>query len=606
MVFLMILILRFIMYQLNQFNKLFKKTIASKKRLILLLIILVALIIRFYFFTGLINTLPQDDGIYHNLAYKASKGDFLLTRYVNISADYKIGPHDSFVFRTFSYMPTAFFYYLFGVSEFTTALFSLICSIGSIILIYFFGKEFFNENTGLISAFLFSIFPLDIISSTRLTADIPLMLFMALSVFLFLKGIKYDDKRQILLSGIFIGIGYLVKVTSILLIGVFIIFIIYLVYKKRFKFFYLLFILGFLIVFSFEGLVLFIIDGDFFIRSHILNNAWIVKYYIQWEGVIDKGNGLVEFGALNIIYDPKTEFQHILTLFGLWKPSPKREMIEFFGYFYYFVFPAIALFFYRKLREKNTRKYFQYFLLLWIFILLIYLDFGFLKIEFVEDIIRYFMLFKAPRFLTIIIIPSLLILAWAINPTNLSLYFRKTYSYISNIFPKLKKYSNKKTKILEKRVAFSTLILILLFLSFNSLIVTNQTHNYLMQSVTDIKIANEVIQEYPDVRVYSDDDVIDMISYYNSYNREELYNINQDKDYAIQKGSIIILGGMRSIDLDYEAIVRNVPETFKEIIINETYPDNWILIKKITDDPFNIRMYNMTIYYLLGEYKVEI
>jgi len=39
--------------------------------------------------------------------------------------------------------PIAFFFKIFGISEFSGALFSFICSILSIVLIYYFGKKIF-------------------------------------------------------------------------------------------------------------------------------------------------------------------------------------------------------------------------------------------------------------------------------------------------------------------------------------------------------------------------------------------------------------------------------------------------------------------------------
>ena len=122
---------------------------------------------------------------------------------------------------------TALSYKLFGINDFSSVLFALLTSVGSIILIFYFGKLLFNEKTGLIAAFLLSFFPLEVVYATKLFTDLPSAFFMALGVYLFLYSeikSKFKFGLGYFLSGIFIGIGYFIR-EGVLLIALF--FIIY-------------------------------------------------------------------------------------------------------------------------------------------------------------------------------------------------------------------------------------------------------------------------------------------------------------------------------------------------------------------------------------------
>jgi len=81
---------------------------------------------------------------------------------------------------------TALSYSIFGVNDFSSVLFVLLTSLGSIILIFYFGKLLFDEKAGLMAAFLLSFFPLDIAYSTKLLTDLPSAFFMALGSLVFI------------------------------------------------------------------------------------------------------------------------------------------------------------------------------------------------------------------------------------------------------------------------------------------------------------------------------------------------------------------------------------------------------------------------------------
>jgi len=317
----------------------------------LLIIIIFGILLRVIFFSGY---QVGDDKHYLLQAYKFSTGNF--------------APGENlWSLRIGLVGPTALFFFLFGINEFSAVLFSLLCSIGSIILIYYFGKLLFDKNTGVMSAFLLSFFPLDVIFATHLYPDIPLEFFLSLGVFFFLKGEKTDKKIYYLLSGIFIGIAYLQRITALLIVFFF---IFYILYKKRFKINHLIVAMVVLVIFIFESCIYYFQTGNFFyqyltIISHGINIGYPLTRGTNW------------------IIEP---------LFIL---TTEQEL----GFFYYFIFPVTVYLIFK--RDKNI-----IIPLLWIIPLFLYIFYG------PVDLCEYRVLLRDARYLSVITIPGLLILSY--------------------------------------------------------------------------------------------------------------------------------------------------------------------------------------------------
>ena len=147
---------------------------------LLILIIAFGIALRLAFDIGVISS---GDLGHITYSYKASTGNFRLS-----AEDTQTASRIAFIY------PVAFFYRIFGVNEFSAYAYSLILSIGSIILIYLLGKLFFGEKVGLISAFLLSFYPLNVNYSTRAYPDLAQAFFMGLAVYLFFLGEKNKDK----------------------------------------------------------------------------------------------------------------------------------------------------------------------------------------------------------------------------------------------------------------------------------------------------------------------------------------------------------------------------------------------------------------------------
>jgi len=91
--------------------------------------------------------------------------------------------------------PVALSYWLFGPSETSTLLFPWLCSLASIALVFGLASWFADERAGLIAAFVWAVFPLDIQAATALLPDGPVTLLAAAAVWCFLRAAESASPR---------------------------------------------------------------------------------------------------------------------------------------------------------------------------------------------------------------------------------------------------------------------------------------------------------------------------------------------------------------------------------------------------------------------------
>ena len=313
-------------------GKPFDKDLLKNANFLLFLIVIFGLLLRLVFFSGM--------GISDSLSYSKAAQD--------INEGKGIDPNSTLTLSTKLGLtfPMSLAYRLFGVNDFSSVIFVLLTSIASIILIFYFGRLLFNEKIGLMASFLLSFFPLDIVHATQLGSDLPSAFFMALGVYVFLNAemnrkLKYG--LDYLLSGIFIGIGYLIR-ESVLLIALF--FIFYIIYKRKIKREYFLVPAGVIIIFIIEAFIFLYLTGDPTYRiiksQQYLAEAVSSRY--NYFGRLDFPEGLLHYPWLFLT-------NNLLT--------------------YFYIFIAIALVYALINKKKET-----YITLLWFVPLLLYLSFG--------------------------------------------------------------------------------------------------------------------------------------------------------------------------------------------------------------------------------------
>ena len=121
-----------------------------------------------------------------------------------------------------------------------------------------------------------SIFPLEVVHSTKLLTDLPSSFFMALGVYIFFYSEKNSGHRAyFFLSGIFIGVGYLIRESAVLIV---LFFLIYILFRRQIKTYYFLVSAGFIIVFAFEFLMMYRLTGDLLFRFTSVQSNLLEAY----------------------------------------------------------------------------------------------------------------------------------------------------------------------------------------------------------------------------------------------------------------------------------------------------------------------------------------
>ena len=136
---------------------------------------MLGLALRSVWFVGYANVDLRDDTLYLDLAQGAREG-MLLEELEQRAAYLKEGEahgSTSFVLRPGVYLPVAAAQTILGTNEVSSAIPSLLASCMILILTCHIGVRLAGRATGVLAALLFAVFPLDIVYSTRILADVP-------------------------------------------------------------------------------------------------------------------------------------------------------------------------------------------------------------------------------------------------------------------------------------------------------------------------------------------------------------------------------------------------------------------------------------------------
>ncbi len=175
--------------------------------LYIFIVLVFALALRLIYFFGI---LEGDDAEYVDRAYYISQHGLAGLK------DLDDLPGSN---RPGQYLPTALIFRLFGVSELSTALFPLLASLITCYLIYRIGRLLISEEAGLLSAFLWAIFPLNIFLATQLDPEGPLTMATTGAMYsLMLSNTRDKPVSKIglyFLSLVLIGWAYLIKQSAL-------------------------------------------------------------------------------------------------------------------------------------------------------------------------------------------------------------------------------------------------------------------------------------------------------------------------------------------------------------------------------------------------------
>lgn len=291
--------------------------------------------------------------------------------------------------RLLSYLPVSLFYRLFGVNEVSSVLYPFLCSIGLLLLVYKLGILFLDDKTALLAMALYAFFPIEVIHATMLYPELPMGLFMGLSMYCFLTTLKKPGKNDHLfffLAGILVACAYLVKITAILLLGVY--FVYFLCYKRNLRAVALLAV-GFAAVIAIESLFYYSQNGDF-----------LFQYHLPQQIAQQTRQEIVEnAGTLNYLQQKNMGWYRAFVYY----PGIMFATIFTFSFYYYGVFIALGYLLIWK-RAKET-----YPIMLWFVLLLLALNFGF------QSINPLIFIPSSPRYLMVLSVPLVLLIGYALG-----------------------------------------------------------------------------------------------------------------------------------------------------------------------------------------------
>jgi 4-amino-4-deoxy-L-arabinose transferase-like glycosyltransferase len=354
------------------------------------LIIAVALAVRAWCYTGPIGS---DDHDYYLAAYEMHKGEYQ--------------PSEKYWKNRYGMiLPIAAAYEILGTNEYAAAAWPMFSALGAVAVCYLLGKKLVDGQTGLLAALLLAFYPLDVHYSGLILPDIPISFLIATSVYAFIEA-GTRAKRSLplyFLSGLLLGIAYLCRSMSVVVLPFLALYIIF--FERKLRLEHSLLAVGFAAVLAAEG-AYYALNGLSPLYGFQLNAQAAIAVNSSGECSTSQG------------YYPQVIFGN-LSVFG--------------PYFYLFL-PAMAL-------AAVKRERGALILLAWAGSILFILQFGYVSLFPPIAVV------KVRKFLIYGTVPLVLLGAWALMQVRarlrwsvvtllvgLSLYFLRPCSYSFNRTP---------------------------------------------------------------------------------------------------------------------------------------------------------------------------
>jgi 4-amino-4-deoxy-L-arabinose transferase-like glycosyltransferase len=521
--------------------------------LIVILILLGALCIRLFFFVGFVGGHPQDDGIFICTARSMVNGNFPvnLQLYNGISSQYIANPAETFPFRLAFVYPLAACFYLFGEGDYAAGLFPLVCSLATILIIYYISRLVFNRRVAIIAAFLCAIYPFDIIHATRVLSDETFGTLVGAALLMFLLARRKKKPLYLLLCGFMLGLAYLAKLTAVPIFIIVLIPVVWDALRCRRIVNTVYYCAGLALVILPEGLFYYFKTGSFFLHFRVISSSVIFKYTQEGHLTYNPFPLLrVEWADIFYYY-----FKMLFSLQGF-----SHYQLSGFGLFYYFV--AAGMIAAVVFRKKNRAGILVFLLLL----LYLYFEFAPLQISWNNSQVVYRGIYKHLHYLTVLTVPAL--------------PFAGYMFYL----------------LLRKYKIFG--IMLLCVLTVSAYLSVQHDYTVLRASQLDSRSAAAYLQGSVG-RVFSDHLMLRNLEYYMGkraagWTFEDIrHKVSPD---ALQDG-YVILGGGRGIEIVAAAISESIPAWAQKLTGHpEGAPPGWKMITRFTAPKDAFRKYDTSIF----------
>lgn len=352
----------------------------TRRQSAIILLLAVAILIRCVFFFGGVR--GSDAYAYAYEAYNIATGQY------DVQADTAY-----YGFRYAVLLPTALSYALFGVSDWSSALFPLLASLGTLLVVVQLGTRLFDERTGWLAGWLYAFFPLDLPNATLLgpSSFIPLLSTVALYVCWIAGEERTTEGRArwlFLLAGLCVGLAMQARESSVLLLGSI---GAILIYRQAWSWNAVLVLIGFAIPLVAESSYYWMQTGDPLYRMTVIQQLNDLYAADVARGSQDHFIG----GPTSWTYYPSAMFGWDLGGFA------------WFGFFVYLAIGAVVLAWWKGKVAPLLP------LLVWMALPLLYLEFGSVSL------LRYVPLPKGYHYMSLVSVPLLLV-----GASGLALCFR--------------------------------------------------------------------------------------------------------------------------------------------------------------------------------------
>ncbi len=377
----------------------------DKRNLYILLIICIMILgtlISLFFFKGV--SVYGDDFDYPEFAPQILAGTFSESL-------------DIFSIRLLMDYPLALFIGLLGYNNAGAAAYTLLCSIATIPIIYLIGASTKDRNAGVISAALFSFYPLILKFNTSDSPMAPLLFFLSASLLLFIYGKKKNNAKYFFAAGAANFLGALINPLAFLYSLFFGLYIVYsefsrLLHHKKLDLKLLVFFIGFFAAVNLTGFVnIFLANGNPYYELFFTN------YYYQAAGnpyeIFYTNPSLTFYIGGYFPYHFTSIASSMLTL--NFESASRQAAATFTSIFSISQLNVndVGLFPYAMLlagvyvaakKDKNT-----FFILGAAVFLVLYMEFGTMSIT------HYFPIYKLMRFTVIASVPEICVLGYALS-----------------------------------------------------------------------------------------------------------------------------------------------------------------------------------------------
>jgi len=342
-----------------------------------------------------------DDPTYLSLAYGAATGNFTQSSYI-------------FSVRLLMIFPIAVFYKLFGVSLFTDSIWDILCFVGSVVAAFYIGKELYDEKVGLLSAFLLSIFPLTAILAPTVSDNIPMMFMTTMAMLSILYAQRRSSRFWYFAAGIFMTASPLVTPEGFIVIPIAILYLLVELFRKKITVnmtsLYLIYgilaigiaLMAFNYVNSGHPLITYTTNSNYFSAIGVMKNGQYttigsanqnLSFYPQW---------MLPYNIMQIVSSNISRLN--FNPLSIWSQIYVTDFNIVGFFFYALILSALYL-----ILRKEKRAYFALF---WFLAGLLYLEFGPMHFSLIP--FEYLLTHRLPRFLTLIAVPTAIIIAMAL------------------------------------------------------------------------------------------------------------------------------------------------------------------------------------------------